>query len=202
LGFVGGGYIAAYQTTGRPIYWHPVPDGVPRWGVEWKKAVRRHYNSTVGLTFHGSSSPHPNNYLGLDRNYTDAFGQPLGMLTYDFPHNDRLMARHITQKVADIGKAMGGKTISVGWLDDHYSIVPYQTTHNTGGAIMGSDPKTSAVNRYLQSWDLHNLWVMGASVFPQNGGYNPTDTVGALTYWSLDAMIKQYFKNPGPLVQA
>jgi gluconate 2-dehydrogenase alpha chain len=112
------------------------------------------------------------------------------------------MARHITQKVADIGKAMGDKTISVGWLDDHYSIVPYQTTHNTGGAIMGSDPKTSAVNHYLQSWDLHNLWVMGASVFPQNGGYNPTDTVGALTYWSQDAMIKQYFKNPGPLVQA
>jgi gluconate 2-dehydrogenase alpha chain len=202
LGFVGGGYIAAYQTTGRPIYWHPVPDGVPRWGVEWKKAVRRHYNSTVGLTFHGSSVPHPNNYLGLDRNYIDAFGQPLGMLTYDFPHNDRLMARHVTQKVADIGKAMDGKAISVGWLDDHYSIVPYQTTHNTGGAIMGSDPKTSAVNRYLQSWDLHNLWVMGASVFPQNGGYNPTDTVGALTYWSAEAMIKQYFNKPGPLVQA
>lgn len=202
LGFIGGGYIAAYQTNGRPIYHHPVPDGTPRWGLEWKRAVRRHYNSTVGLSFHGSSIPHPNNYIGLDRTYADAFGQPLGMITFDFPYNDRLMARYITEKVWDVAKAMNGSQVAVGWLDDHYSIVPYQTTHNTGGAIMGADPKTSVVNRYLQSWDLHNLWVMGASAFPQNAGYNPTDTVGALAYWAADAMIKQYLKNPRPLVQA
>ena len=47
---------------------------------------------------------------------------------------------------------------------------------------MGSDPKTSALNRYLQSWDVPNLFVMGASAFPQNAGYNPTDTVAALAY--------------------
>ena len=86
--------------------------------------------------------------------------------------------------------------------DGHYSIVPYQTTHNTGGAAMGDDPATSAVNRYLQSWDVPNVFVMGASVFPQNAGYNPTGTVGALTYWAADAIRNRYLKNPGPLVQA
>ena len=29
--------------------------------------------------------------------------------------------------------------------------------------------------------DVSNVFVIGASAFPQNGGYNPTDTVGALT---------------------
>jgi gluconate 2-dehydrogenase alpha chain len=96
LGFVGGAYIAAYQTTGRPIHYDPVPSGTPRWGLAWKRAVARHYNSTVSLTVHGSSTPHPNNYLGLDPTYTDAFGQPLGKMTFDFPHNDRLMSRHVT----------------------------------------------------------------------------------------------------------
>ena len=43
--------------------------------------------------------------------------------------------------------------------------VPYQSTHNTGGAIMGGDPKTSAVNNYLQSWDVPNVFVIGASAF-------------------------------------
>jgi gluconate 2-dehydrogenase alpha chain len=80
--------------------------------------------------------------------------------------------------------------------------VPYQTTHTCGGAIMGTDPKTSALNRYLQSWDVHNLFVTGATNFPQNAGYNPTDTVCALTYWMLDAVHKQYLKSPGPLVHA
>jgi gluconate 2-dehydrogenase alpha chain len=67
---------------------------------------------------------------------------------------------------------------------------------------MGTDPTTSALNRYLQSWDVPNLFVMGASAFPQNAGYNPTGTVGALAYWSAEAIRTQYLKNPGPLVHA
>jgi gluconate 2-dehydrogenase alpha chain len=202
LGFVGGAYIAAYQTNGRPIQYHPTPSGTKRWGREWKQAVARHYNSTVALTIHGSSTPHPNNYLGLDPSYKNAFGQPLGMLTFDFPYNDRLMSRYVTEKAQEIARAMGGKSEKVAWLDDHYSIAPYQTTHNTGGAIMGKDPARSAVNPYLQSWDLHNLWVVGASAYPQNDGYNPTGTLGALAFWAADALVNKYMPRPGPLVQA
>jgi gluconate 2-dehydrogenase alpha chain len=84
----------------------------------------------------------------------------------------------------------------------HYSIVPYQTTHNTGGAAMGADPGTSVVNRYLQSWDVSNVFVMGACAFPQNAGYNPTGTVGALTFLAADALRTQYLRQPGPLVTA
>jgi gluconate 2-dehydrogenase alpha chain len=64
---------------------------------------------------------------------------------------------------------------------------------------MGIDPSTSAVNRYLQSWDVPNVFVIGASAFPQNGGYNPTNTVGALTYWALDAIRNKYLQKPGSL---
>ena len=67
---------------------------------------------------------------------------------------------------------------------------------------MGADRKTSALNRYLQSWDVSNLFVMGASAFPQNAGYNPTGTVGALAFWAAKAIREQYLKNPGPLVDA
>jgi gluconate 2-dehydrogenase alpha chain len=83
-----------------------------------------------------------------------------------------------------------------------YDIVPYQSTHNTGGTVMGHDPKTSVVNRYLQSWDAHNLFIMGASTFPQQPAYNPTGPVGALAYWSAEAIINKYRKSPGPLVHA
>lgn len=83
-----------------------------------------------------------------------------------------------------------------------YSVVPYQSTHDTGGTMTGTDPKTSVVNRYLQAWDADNLFIMGASVFPQNASYNPPGVVGALAYWSADAITTQYLKNPGPLVQA
>lgn len=200
--FVGGAYIACYTTGGRPILYHPVPPGTPRWGAEWKKAVARHYNHTAGIGAHGSSAAHRNNYLSLDPTWKDAYGRPLLRLTFDFPDNDRRMSRFVTDRSEDVAKAMGGKVVRRNDLSDTYSVVPYQTTHNTGGAAMGADPRTSVVNKYLQSWDVPNLFVQGACVFPQNAGYNPTDTVGALAYWSVKALIDQYLKKPGPLVPA
>jgi gluconate 2-dehydrogenase alpha chain len=43
---------------------------------------------------------------------------------------------------------------------------------------------------------------MGACVFPQNPGYNPTGTVGALTFWAARAIKEQYLRDPGPLMNA
>jgi gluconate 2-dehydrogenase alpha chain len=84
----------------------------------------------------------------------------------------------------------------------HYDTRLYQSTHTTGGAVMGSSPQNSVVNKYLQSWDVSNVFVMGASAFPQNMGYNPTGLVAALAYHSAKAIREQYLKNAGPLVQA
>ncbi len=70
-----------------------------------------------------------------------------------------------------------------------------------GDRTMAGDTITnSAVNRYLQSWDVPNVFVYGASAFPQNMGYNPTGLVGALAYWSTHHIKEQYLRNPGPLV--
>ena len=80
--------------------------------------------------------------------------------------------------------------------------MPYQTTHNTGGAVMGADPKTSAVNKYLQSWDVPNVFVIGARAFAHNAGMNPTGTVAALAFWAAEAITTKYIKNPGALVPA
>jgi gluconate 2-dehydrogenase alpha chain len=94
-------------------------------------------------------------------------------------------------------KALSGDAKKAG---EHYNITRYQSTHTCGGAIMGADPKTSALNRYLQSWDVPNVFAPGANAFPQNNGYNPTGMVGALTYWAAKAIREQYIKSPGALV--
>ena len=81
-----------------------------------------------------------------------------------------------------------------------YSIVPYENTHNTGGVIMGADPQTSAVNKYLQSWDVPNVFVVGASTFPQNSANNPTGTVGALACWVAKSIKSLYLGRQDSLV--
>jgi gluconate 2-dehydrogenase alpha chain len=202
-GFVGGGYIAVTQTNGRPIETSPVPAETPTWGAAFKKAVRDHYNSTLAIINHGSSMTTRGNYLDLDPTYTDAWGRPLLRLTFDFPENDRRMSRHNAEQCERIGRAMGGALVeSQDRAAGAYSVVPYQTTHNTGGAVIGTDPGVSAVNRFCQSWDQHNVFVFGACLFPQNIGYNPTGSVMGLAYWALKAIKDDYLKNPRPLMEA
>ena len=201
-GFVGGGYMGMVQPNARPIEATPTPPGTPQWGAAWKKAVKDNYLSTILPSVHGSCYSYRDCYLDLDPTYKDRFGRPLMRLTFDFHENELKMSQFLTDRLAEIVQRMGPRQIAKLPRMGHYSIVPYQTTHTCGGAIMGTDPKTSALNRYLQSWDVHNLFVTGATNFPQNAGYNPTGTIGALTYWSLDAIHKQYLKNPGPLVHA
>ena len=58
LGFIGGGYIACWTTNARPIESHPVPDGVPEWGSEWKRAVRANFLKTTSCRLHGASMAH------------------------------------------------------------------------------------------------------------------------------------------------
>ncbi len=200
LGFVGGAYIGEIMTNGRPIGFHPVPPDTPRWGSGWKRAVARHYNHTSTVNVHGSSVATRSNYLDLDPTYRDAWGQPLLRMTFDFPENDLRMSAYCTEKAMEIARIMGGQLVTGSPRTRPYDVTVYQTTHNTGGAIMGTDPSTSVVNRYLQSWDVPNLFVIGASAYPQNASYNPTGTLGALAYWTADAIVTRYLKSPGPLV--
>jgi gluconate 2-dehydrogenase alpha chain len=110
------------------------------------------------------------------------------------------MSTYLLEVCRKIAEAMKPTHIQQRPRPKLFHVVPGQSTHNTGGTIMGTDPKTTVVNRYLQAWDAHNLFVMGASVFPQNAGYNPTGTVGALAYWSANAITSRYLKSPGSLV--
>ncbi|CAD7036524.1 GMC family oxidoreductase [Pseudorhizobium endolithicum] len=202
LDFIGGGYIANWTTNARPIETHPTPEGTANWGSAWKKAVKENFLKSTSVGAHGASMAYANNYLDLDPTYTDAYGRPLMRMTYDFTPNDLKMSAFLTERVKEIAERMGGREIKLNTRDGPYDSMPYQTTHNTGGTIMGSNPSNSVVNRYLQSWDVPNLFVMGAGVFPQNAGYNPTGTVAALTYWAADAIRNQYLRSPGPMVQA
>src|SRR5579883_149396 len=202
LGFVGGAGINCIPTNGRPISYRPVPPGTPLWGKNWKDATRKNYLRSFQFTSQGSSYAAYANHLDLDPTYKDRLGRPLLRMTFDFPDNDIRMSNWVTDKMEIIAKAMNPRQYVVNRRARPYSSVPYQSTHNTGGAIMGADPKTSAVNKYLQSWDVPNVFVIGASAFPQNAGYNPTGTVGALAYFAADAIINKYIKAPGPLVQS
>ncbi|OZI52128.1 GMC family oxidoreductase [Bordetella genomosp. 5] len=204
LGFLGGASIRHVRYGGRPIKQTPTTPGTPSWGSAWKANVQDTYQRYMTIGISGSVMSYRDAYLSLDPTYKDAYGQPLLRMTFDWHDNEFDMLDYMGKRMEEVGKAIKHEKVYVATRKKgaHYDTRLYQSTHNTGGAIMGTNPRESVVNKYLQSWDVSNVFVMGACVFPQNMGYNPTGLVGALAYWSAKAIREQYLKNPGPLAQA
>lgn len=202
-GYIGGGGISIGSNSGDPLTYHPTLPGAPRWGKGWKQAMVDAYHHVAGIGHQGAVMSYRQNYFDLDPTYRDAFGRPLLRLTFDWqPNETKIMTAHsaVCQEIA--GEIMGRKPGGPGGprAIGHFNSAPYQTTHNTGGVVFGDDPNTSALNKYCQSWDVSNVFVLGSCVFPQNAGRNPTGPVGALAYWTAEAITKKYLKRPGALV--
>ena len=199
LDFIHGGVISLTQTGKRPVESNAVPPGTPSWGAAFKRASVHGFNRSLGIGAQGASIAWRYNYLSLDPTYRDAYGVPLLRLTYNFTDQDRALFAFITRKIEEVAKAMKPVAIAGKPSPKDYSIVPYQTTHNTGGTIAGRSPEDSVVNAWLQHWDADNLFVVGAGNFPHNGGCNPTGTVGALGYRCAEGILN-YARKGGSLV--
>ncbi len=199
LAFFGGANIRASVTTGRPIASRNTPPGTPRWGTAWKKANAEWYAHSFGVGAQGSCYPHTENYLDLDPEYTDIYGQPLLRVTFDFRDNEVKMSRWVTQQVGEICEAMTPDIMSsVRGREAPFDTREYQSSHVTGGTVMGADPGSSVLSPHLQHWDAENLFVVGASVYPHNSGYNPTGPLAALALRLGDDLVR-YCAKPGKL---
>jgi len=171
------------------------------WGSKWKEETAKWYQTAMGISTRSGVLPHRHNYYDLDPTYKNAFGQPLMRLTFDYHENELKMDTHGAGIVNQMIKALNPTKFSNAVATKRsWNTVPYQSTHSTGGTIMGTSPANSVVNKYQQSWDCPNLFILGASVFVHNSAYQPTGLVGALAYWTADAIKNKYLKNPDKLI--
>jgi gluconate 2-dehydrogenase alpha chain len=196
LGFLGGAGINASMFSGRPIGQRRLPPGTPRWGSAWKQANADWYTHSMSIGMQGSCYPHRENYLDLDPTYADAFGQPLIRMNFNWRDNDFKVSKFISEKQNEIAKNFGADIITpASTIPTLFDSRVYQSTHITGGTVMGADPHTSVVSPHLQHWDAHNLFVVGASVFAHNAGYNPTGPLAALALRLGDDLVS-YVNRP------
>src|SRR5215471_15281132 len=124
---------------------------------------------------------------------------PLLRFTLNWHDNERNMADFAAAKGLEMVRAMGAVETTASSGLQNYDGTRYQATHIQGGTIMGKSPDESVLNPWLQHWDVSNLFVLGASSFPQNASGNPTLTILAQTYRTADAIVERYLKKPGPM---
>jgi gluconate 2-dehydrogenase alpha chain len=202
LPFLRGGTMAGIGKGYQPIVsFGTLPPSVKaRWGAEWKKAAVYWYDRVGAVSFSGEHIAYRDNYMDLDPTYKDHLGDPLLRLTLNWRDNERKMVEFAIAKGVELARAMDAKEVSPGVPYGHYDARRYQSTHIQGGTIMGASPEHSVVNTFGQHWQAPNLFVLGASMFANNGSANPTPSVLAFTYRTADAIVDRYLNAPGNLL--
>ena len=202
LGFIRGAQISVGPAAleGGPIgaaMGMTPPAGIPRWGAAYRDFLAKYFTRYVAMVAQTENLPYADQTIDLDPNVRDQWGLPAPRLTYDWRRpNEVARIEFMLAKMEELGRAMGTPHV---WRGPVRPGSP--GAHHEGGTRMGSDPGSSVVNRYGQSWDIPNLFVVGSGTFPSMGsGFNPTLTIQALAYMTAEAIVNRYRGNPGPLV--
>ncbi len=160
------------------------------YGRKFRQDMRRYYGSFIGLSGRGEMIPNENSYCEIDPAGKDRWGIPTLRFHWQWSDHETRQAAHMQKTFVAIIEAMGGKVIGKPELDGRKAIAPGGfIIHEIGGAIMGTDPKTSVVNHRMQSWDVKNLFITDGAPFPSNADKNPTLTIMAMAWRSADYML-------------
>ena len=182
-GFYGGGGIDArfdYYPAGFALW--AMPDDIPSWGLDFKKAVGEYFTRTMTLLSHATSLPMEKNNISLDPAVEDAWGLPAVRVTYHWHEDDMKNMVWLQDRQVEILEAAGARKV---WK---YPIEAGNATsrHLMGTCRMGADPKKSVVDSYGRAHDVPNLYIVDGSNFVTSARQQPTATISALAYRSAE----------------
>ena len=154
------------------------------YGKKLKEDMRRYYGSFIGLVCRGEMIPNEDSYCEIDPQNKDKYGIPTLRFHWKWSKHEERQALHSHKAFTEIIENMGGRVTNKQDLLPGGFII-----HEVGGAIMGSDRKSSVVNQWGQTWDVKNLFVTDGAPFASNADKNPTLTIMALAWRSADYML-------------
>ena len=155
-------------------------------GEAYKEAAKQPV-STFNLLGYGEPLPRFENYVEIDPEKVDAFGIPVLRMNVAWTDNERNLVKDAGEQAAEMLEAAGMRNVKTR-TEVH---LPGDANHDVGTARMGSDPKKSVLNQYMQTHDVKNLFVMDGACFNAPGCQNPTLTIMALAVRSCEYLNGQ-----------
>ena len=162
------------------------------YGARFKEAARRYYGSFLFFDGRGEMIPNEDSYCELDPNTVDQWGIPVLRFHWKWSDHETRQAAHMVKTFAGIIEAMGGKVVGTLRSDGAQVIARGgQIIHEVGTTQMGSDPRTSVLNASCQSWEVKNLFVADGAPFVSNADKNPTLSIMALAWRTMDHLMAE-----------
>ncbi len=171
----------AIQTVG------PLPIAFAKQMVAAKRAwgwgLRRElmdYNHWASFGFLGEILPWSDNRVTLSEE-RDQFGIPIAHVSFNLHDNDKKLIKFGKDKTMEVMRAAGAVEV----------VQEARYAHLVGGCRMGTDPRSSVVDKFCRTHDVPNLFVCDGSVMPTQGSANPGLTIQALAARTADYLISQ-----------
>ena len=178
-GFEGGSAIGAFPGVAR---------GIPGFGSEFKKQVRRWYVTPVGLTTRANMLSRYENFVEIDPDgVVDAWGIPVLKVHIQHSSNEREMGKDAAEMAESVLREAGAENINT----FRQMTVPGRIIHELGTARMGNDPKTSVLNKFNQMHEVKNVFVTDGAAFVGAANQNPTLTILALTIRACEYLVDE-----------
>lgn len=165
--------------------------GLPGFGRDFKRDVKKRYPSWVELHPYGEVVPVPENRVEVDESRLDAYGVPLPRIIFKYGENERKMVDEMYDTVERI---LHEAKAEIYELNRGSYDTPGHAIHEHGTCRMGADPKTSALNGFCQMHSVKNLFVVDGSAFPSATEKNPTLTILALAWRATDYLAAEMKK--------
>jgi choline dehydrogenase-like flavoprotein len=197
VGCLGGGHIYNFYVHHPIAFAYRRPPKAPRWGKAHKDFQRRYFRRYMHMNADVADMPVETNRVEIDPGLRDHWGIPSLRITRKWHPLDIQHSEFIASKQREILRAadaveVWSAAVGPGGFLGH---------HQCGTCRMGNDPKTSVLNRYCQTHDHDNLFVVDTSCFVSFPGHNPSLTAQAIAYWSCD-YIKREWKGGGLRLRA
>lgn len=184
MDFVGGytTFTGAYRERSQPT--------ADRVGGDYKDALAQPGPWGIYMYMQGETIPKESNQVRLHPTEKDQWGIPLLVTSVGYDDNDEKMIRDWLTEAKAMLEVAGCHEVET--RDNHQA--PGLDIHEMGGARMGSDPKTSLLNKWNQLHACPNVFVTDGACMTSTGNQSPSILYMALTARAVDHAVGELGK--------
>jgi choline dehydrogenase-like flavoprotein len=160
---------------------------IPAYGDELQQKLDSYKGSSFSTYMYGEVLPRYENYVSIDKTTVDAWEIPVLHIQTKYTDNEFNMSRDAVETSLALAEACGVEVLARNAAPNP----PGYSIHEVGTCRMGDNPKTSVLNKWNQSHDIKNLFVVDGSSFVTGGWQNPSMTIMALSIRASEYLAEQ-----------
>ena len=166
------------------------PSNFAAYGEELERKMAEYSGSGFHMTIMGEVLARYENHVRINKQKTDAWGIPVLHIETKYTDNEYNMAADAVDTMSEVAHNAGFEVLSQNKMPNP----PGYSIHEVGTCRMGDNPKTSVLNRWSQSHDHKNLWVVDGAAFASAGWQNPTMTILSLSMRASERLADEMKK--------